>query len=197
MQENRYSVPRGTYKGANTIVGVNKINNEYIIISDLDTGNEIAKHEIPQTKGNLVSNKDHKRDKSEKIETMIKKMTEKFDNQESAKMFLDGIHTAKSRYIRDQLMVIDSAMKSYNSDSINRALDYCLKNRLLSAADFTDTVKHYSKISVNCDVEAEITAVKGLSDTATDKMTAKAYVRDIKVYAEIINGTKGGVKYDK
>ncbi|EYE87201.1 hypothetical protein Q428_14620 [Fervidicella metallireducens AeB] len=190
IQGNRYTVPRGTYKGPHTNVGVTKIEDQYIVIYDLDTEIEIARHEIPQSKGNLVANNHHRRDKSQKIKTMIENIIKKFTDQDKAKVLLEGIHNEKPRYIRDQLMLIDSVIQSASNSSISKALDYCVKNHLFSAVDFRDAVNHYSKINVeseNAPVE-----IKGITESATSKITGKVKVRSISEYADIMNGSNGG-----
>lgn len=72
IQGNRYTVPRGTYKGSNTYVAVNKVNSTHLTIYDLESGKELANFDIPPTKGNLVVNNDHRRDKLLKIAELIK-----------------------------------------------------------------------------------------------------------------------------
>ena len=46
IKGNRYSVPIGTYKGPYTYVGVNKIGDKHLIIYDIETKRELAKHRL-------------------------------------------------------------------------------------------------------------------------------------------------------
>ena len=191
VRGNRYTVPTGTYKGTDTYVGVSKIENTYLVIYELESGKELARHEIPQTKGNLVSNKDHKRDKSIKVVQLINSVASKFLDIEKAMQFLEVIHTEKRRYTRDQLMLIESAINGVSKEVTNRALDYCLKYKLYSAVDFRDTVKHYSKAVENT-VPEEQPQTKGITAAASEKMAVKAQIRDISEYTNIMNNKTGG-----
>lgn len=192
IQGNRYTVPRGTYKGPHTYVGVNKIDNNFLIIFDLESGSELARHEIPQTKGNLVRNNDHKRDKSSKVSSMIENTSGKFSDREKARLFLEEIHKEKPRYIRDQIMLIETCIQSINTETIDKALDYCINNRLFSAVDFRDAVKHYSRITDGLEDVHQAQQIKGLTENSTVKINAKAQVRDISEYIKIMNGNTGG-----
>lgn len=188
VKGNRYTVPRGTYKGPHTYVGINKVENHSLIIFDLENGKELARHEIPQTKGNLQRNSDHIRDKSGKVSYMIENVSGKFSDKEKAKLMLEGIHSEKPRYMRDQLMLIESVIEHSNIKSIEKALDYCIKNKLFSAVDFRDAVKHYTRLTETPD---SISSLEGLTESSTSKISAKAQIRDMAEYIRIINNTGG------
>lgn len=190
VRGNRYTVPTGTYKGPYTNVGVSRFKDKYIIIFDLDSGEEIARHEIPSTKGNLVKNNDHRRDKSKKIQAMIDNISQKFKNEDKAKILIDEIRKEKPRYIRDQLMVLDSVATASSDAAINKALDYCINNKLFSATDFKDAVNHYSKIVAQSDVIPP--EIKGITESATNKISSKVQIRSIEEYVKIMNGKGGG-----
>ncbi|MDD4835435.1 MAG: IS21 family transposase [Lutispora sp.] len=191
IQGNRYTVPRGTYKGPNTYVGVSKIENTYLIIYELESGKEIARHEIPQTKGNLVVNNDHKRDKSSKIVELIKTTASKFSDTEKATLFLEEIRAQKPRYTRDQIHLIETTFKIADKESLDNALDYCIKNKLFSAVDFRDAVNHYNRNTKNT-TNIEQTQIKGITSVSSEKMAIKAQVRDISEYTDIMNNRAGG-----
>ena len=188
IQGNRYTVPRGTYKGPNTSVGVQKIGGTHVIIYDINTQKEIARHEVPTTKGNLVSNNNHRRDNTKKIGELIENVIKKFNNLDNAAIFLNAIHIDKPRYIRDQLMLIDSVLKTVDENVADKALNYCLTNKLYSAVDFKDAAVHYSR---TVDVEEnfkDMQPLKGLTESAAKALSAKAQIRDLNEYAKIFNG---------
>ncbi len=189
IKGNRYSVPIGTYKGPYTYVGVNKINNK-IIIYDMETKREIAIHEVPETKGNLIKNNNHKRDKNLKITQWINNLSEKFSDAQKSKIFLDEIHKDKPRYMRDQLMVIEEALKTADKTAIDKALEFCVNNKLNSALDFKDAVNHYSKIT---NEKTNITEpIKGLSEAVSLKIAIKPRIRELSDYVKIMNERSGG-----
>lgn len=184
IKGNRYTVPIGTYKGTYTYVSVNIIGSK-LLIYDIETKAEIAKHEIPETKGNLIKNNNHKRDKSQKINTWMNSLSEKFTDAQNAKIFLDEIHKDKPRYMRDQLMLIEETLKTTDKTVTEKALEFCVNNRLNSALDFKDAVKHYSKITVEKTNVKE--PLKGLTENVSLKIGIKPKVRDLSDYVKIIN----------
>lgn len=188
IQGNRYTVPRGTYKGSDTYVGIQKIGNTNIIIYDINTHNEIARHEVPSTKGNLVSNNNHRRDKTKKINDLIEDMIKKFKDVDNAAIFLSAIHVDKPRYMRDQLVLIESVLKKVDENVADRALKYCVANKLYSAVDFRDAATHYSRNVDTGDLVVDTNPIKGLTESATKALAAKAKIRDINEYTEIFNG---------
>jgi len=190
IQGNRYTVPRGTYKGPNTYVGVTKIRNKHLIIFDLETEKELAKFEIPCTKGNLVRNNNHLRDKSQKINSLMKRLAEKFPDSQKAQAFFEEIHKEKPRYIRDQLTLIEASLESVDRIAINKALDFCMSQRLNSAVDFRDAVKHYAILTQ--EKNASPPQITGLTETASAKIGIKPRVRDISEYVKIMSENQGG-----
>ena len=107
---NFYTLPSGTYKGRGTQVRVSK-DNTAIVISD-QSNNHICTQIISTGKGNLVRNTDHKREKSTGITQMITDISCMFTNQELAMSYLEGIHREKSRYVRDQLFLLNKLLRS-------------------------------------------------------------------------------------
>lgn len=191
IQGNRYTVPRGTYKGPNTYVAVSKVDSTHLIIYDLESHKELANFDIPPTKGNLVVNNNHRRDKSLKIAELIKTTAEKFSDPLRAASFLEEIHKEKPRYIRDQIQLIESMIKTSNEESIDNALNYCIKFKLYSAVDFKDAIKHYSR-DIEDITNIEGVQIKGITHASSEKIAAKAQVRDISEYAKIMNKKVGG-----
>jgi hypothetical protein len=121
---------------------------------------------------------------------MIDNISRKFKDVDKAKILIEGIRNEKPRYIRDQLIIIDSVVATKSGDSINRALDYCVNNKLFSAVDFRDAVNYYSRIIVEADNVAP--ELKGITESATTKISSKVQVRSINEYVSIMNGNSGG-----
>jgi transposase len=131
---NFYTLPKGTYKGRGTQVKVSK-DNAFIIISD-QAGKHLCTHTISAGKGNLVRNTDHKREKSDTINQMIKDISCMFSNHELAILYMEGIRAAKPRYVRDQLILIKQTIESTDTQTIDNTLQYCLQMKVFSANDF-------------------------------------------------------------
>ena len=131
---NFYTLPSGTYKGRGSQVKVSK-DNAFIIISD-QAGKHLYTHAISSGKGNLVRNTDHKREKSDTINQMIKDISCMFSNPELAILYMEGIRAEKPRYVRDQLILLKQTIESTDTQTIDNTLQYCLQMKVFSANDF-------------------------------------------------------------
>jgi len=189
IKGNRYSVPLGTYQGPRTYVKVTKIDDDYLIIQSLDTNEELARHKIAVGKGNLQKNNNHKRDKSQTIEVLMNNIIAKFSDPSAAGIFIRRIHEDKPRYIRDQLMVIQSVLNNHPAKVINKALSFCLQNKLFSAGDFKDAANHYGKEKEN--VGPESIEVIPLLPDSKEKIKTRPQIRSITEYKRVFNKTTG------
>jgi len=189
IEGNRYSVPLGTYKGPHTYIRAKKINNEYIVILGIDSEKELARHKIAKGKGELKKNNNHKREKSPKIPVLINEIAARFKEPFIANKFLQKIQEEKPRYIRDQLLLIQSAIKNKNIEIINKALDFCINNHLYSAVDFKDAVNHYCQEKPETNAEENDVDIAPLSPESTEKIKTKPQVRHISEYTKIFKQT--------
>jgi len=186
IKGNRYSVPIGTYQGPDTNVRVVKTDNNKYIILALEKDTELARHDIPKNKGNLIQNNDHKRKKSKKIPVLMKEIILSFQDKDNALEFLNRIHADKPRYIRDQLLLIQTSITDRSDKNISQALEFCIKNNLFSAVDFRDAILHYGKVINKKPKTLEVDVVP-LSPYSADKIKAKPQIRDIAEYSKIFN----------
>ncbi|WP_066640169.1 IS21 family transposase [Desulfolucanica intricata] len=191
-KSNRYSLPLGTYKDKkeNKVLLV-KTENNTILLVDKETGEKLAEHPICFEKGKLVKNTNHGRDRSKGIQSYIKEVATLLDNTPQVQEFLNAIHTHKNRYIRDQLQLIKQNIASVDKQIIREALDYCLKNKLFSASEFSDALKHYQnliKIPTDNTTATTCTDINPLHEVDRSKMKTKPEVRSINEYKKILCG---------
>jgi transposase len=131
---NYYTLPLGTYKGKDTLVNITISGNE---LSINDASKQlICTHKLSQEKGKVISNTDHKRDKTKKVDNLLMETAMLFPDYDLACVYLGKIRQEKSRYIRDQLNLIKKAIQSGSPESIKETLKYCVKNAIYSATDF-------------------------------------------------------------
>ena len=142
-KSNLYTLPIGSYKGQGTQVMV-KDEQGYLIMAD-GQGNEICRHKICAEKGQIISNTDHKREKSERVDELIKQVAQSFDDVEKAEKYLLNIRQKKNRYIRDQLMTIKSIIEQTDKNIVSKALDFCCENNVFSATDFKSVATKYAR----------------------------------------------------
>lgn len=184
---NRYSVPLGTYKGPHTYVKAYKTDHEVIIL-DPENNQELARHELLISKGGLQKNNNHGRDRNGRIPELISELSQKFHDSFKANAFLQEIRKLRPRYIRDQIMVINSAIKGQTPEAINKALDFCVKNHLYSGGDFKDAVAHFGKEKYIQESSNNLN-ITLLSQDSLEKVKIKPQIRDMREYIKILDTT--------
>jgi transposase len=187
---NRYSVPIGTYDGTEKLVEVMEAPENILVISDLETKQELARHSISLEKGKLVKNNNHGRDRSKGIDKYIETVAALFNQPLQAKEWLEKIRAQKPRYIRDQLQMIQKGIKDIDAPVTEKALNYCLKYNLFSATDFNDAIDHFDKIQPKGGTtksnEADFMKIKPLDEMDRSKFVTKPMVRDFDYYKEVL-----------
>ncbi|MHB8171929.1 MAG: IS21 family transposase [Thermincolia bacterium] len=187
---NRYSLPFGTYNGKDQDVVLEVTDDNLLVIYDQENGREVARHPISFEKGKLIQNTNHRRDRSKGIDNYLDTVSDYFNDPVKARTYLEQIRTNKPRYIRDQLQFIQQHIHSVDKQLAGQALDFCLKNKLFSAVDFVDTVKHFGErySARKTAFETKPPELKPLDELDRSKLKTKPQVRDIKVYQQLMNG---------
>ena len=140
-KRNWYSLPVGTYKGRGTNVIIRAQDGE-LIIKDTN-GRHLATHEICFGKGRVVSNTDHKRDKSKNLDGLMLDVAILFPDNDSALMYLEKIRKEKPRYARDQCLYIRKCLERADVDIAGKTLRYCIDHDIHSAKDFEAVMDKY------------------------------------------------------
>jgi len=190
---NRYSLPQGTYDGTERYADLEPTADSMLIIYDPKTGEEITKHSISYEKGKLIKNNAHRRDMSKKISEYVEHILTLLPQTLQARVFVDKLREFKSRYIRDQLQILEKNIKGVDNSLITKALKYCLKQKLYSAIDFSDTLKYFKELTeVNSKNVTTISFVdiKPIEAKNSELIKTKPEVRDIKIYQNIMMGGK-------
>jgi len=138
---NRYTVPFGTYT-PDLQVSL-EIDGDRLIISDIFGDKIIAEHTLSENKGELISNNNHKRDRSTNIDELQNTLLKRFADSEDAAVLLTQIRRLKPRYARDQFALIDKTLATHKSPVIEKALNYCVSHSLYSAVEFRDAAQYY------------------------------------------------------
>ncbi|WP_333871815.1 IS21 family transposase [Desulforamulus putei] len=176
---NRYSVPLGTFKDTKSFVYLDLSEADNLKIIDPQTGEVIARHLVCRDKGKLIKNNNHGRDRSRKIQELINHFIEEHHDLPELGAFLDGIRSAKPRYVRDQLQLIQSTLQDMDKSVIERALHYCLKNRLYSASDFGDAVGYFRQNASLGTEPFSSAEIKTIDPENSYKLKIKPEVRDL------------------
>jgi transposase len=165
---NFYSVPFGTYQGKGSTVLVRQQDGEFIIMVP-GSLQEICKHTIPSEQGLKVIKTDHKRDKSLEVEVMMLKVANEFDNPDAARHWIGEIYKLRTRYMRDQLQLIQEVLaKDEWRQAANRAMYFCHQNNVLSANDFRAIVAQDVK-TMKAMPQSDVRILNPLSGDKLDK----------------------------
>jgi hypothetical protein len=151
---NRYTLPLGTYKGKETKVDVLPQQDE-LTIKDLH-GNLLCTHKRSYQRGKVISNTDHKRDKSEKLDALVIDVATMFPDYDNALRYLKRIRTEKNRYARDQITLIKKEVEKAVPEIVSKSLNYCLENNINSANDFAAVVQKYQRESDSSDMDIPV-----------------------------------------
>lgn len=190
-QSNRYSVPLGTYK-KDKVVYLTITNDSYLVIHDKVAGNVIAEHKLATCKGKLVQDRNHTRDRSRGIPEYIDYLAAKFNHSNLAKSYLENVHRAYPRYIRDQLQLIQRKIDGLDEELMDQAMDECVKKKLYSANDFSDVVEYLKRqrsLNTNLMLQPPVyQRTKPLNEKDGSVLLAKPSTRDPKEYEEVFKG---------
>jgi len=179
---NRYTVPLGTYPTDSEVVL--EIEGDRLIISNLFGDYCIAEHMLSKEKGELVSNNNHKRDTSARLNDLHDSLLRRFDDIEKAEAFLAQIRILKPRYTRDQFALISKTLDTHDRAAIEKALDYCVTHSLYSAVEFRNAAEYFGG---RLDAETEcVTVDPSIIDFKTTVAVSKK--RPLSEYARAMRG---------
>ena len=191
---NRYSVPLGTYKHNQENSVLLQNNSDTLIIIDPETSEALAQHPICLEKGKLIKNNNHGRDRSRSIQVCVDEIINLLGSTEAVKELVDKLRVSKTRYLRDQLQLIEKTVANVdnvNPYTISMAVSYCLTNQLYSATDICDALKHYAqliKVIEDNTIDLVKEQIKPLHQIDLSKLKAKPQIRNISPYMVILNG---------
>lgn len=188
-KSNRYSVPLGTFNQMKDVF-IKITDDTHLLIIVPETGELLAKHSIETTKGNLIQDSNHVRDCTIGIDDYITKVAEEFTEKEVAINYLNEIRKLRSRYIRDQLQLIDKQIPNYTQEVIDQALEVCISSSLYSATEFSDVIKHLDR---QCDATVASQNIKDINPLHTSSDShyqTSVYKSDVQEYLSVLEGER-------
>lgn len=178
---NRYSLPLGTYKPGRTVSLV--IDGDTLRIYDYFDCVIIADHKISKNKGELVQNNNHKRDTTEKLDSIQGVLLDLLGNCEEADVFLRQVRCLKARYARDQFDLAKEVIHNYSTRAIEKALVFCVSNSLFSAVEFRNAAEYFE-----ARLEKELEQIAELPKIILFKPIAATKKRDLSAYEQVVKG---------
>ena len=138
---NFYTLPLGTYQGRKTSILLSQTESHL----NLYAMNEIllATHQISSSKGELVRNRDHAREKSKSYQQKHQQVHHLLGFDERAALYLDLLQKKKPRYYHDNLRAIIKGMQDITQEFVRQGLDFCLENEVYNGADFCQVAMKY------------------------------------------------------
>ena len=112
-----------------------------MIIYDSETGETLGNHNLSKEKGKLIQDKNHLRDRTKGISAMMESTIGKFEDQILAQMFMLEIKKKYTRYIRDQLQLVNQQWNHFPSTFVNSGLKFCVEKRLFSGSELKDMIQ--------------------------------------------------------
>lgn len=191
-QSNRYSVPFGSYDAHGRQV-VLKVNDDNLTIIDQQTGEILSEHQISTASGKLIQRSSDRRNRSVGIPKLMAQVVQSFTDQTAAHQFTKQLHQKYPRYIRDQLQVILRLRGDYSQQALDKALEFCLKQHLISATDFKATMEMLPEYEAHLDrVRDELATLPLVEATQAKLEILQPEVRSLEVYAKILKGAHHG-----
>lgn len=135
---NRYSLPLGSYHKEKTVDLV--IIDDKLQIWQCFGDYMIAEHTISLSKGQLIKSSDHKRNKEDSVIALQTKILDVLGTH--LESYLLQIKKHKSRYYRDQLLLLQDIMKRFDITIIQSACEYCSTHELYSINDVRAACKY-------------------------------------------------------
>lgn len=186
---NRYSVPLDTFDGTEKKVFLQLNEDDELIIFDLQSRKELARHDLCHEKGKLIKSRSHGRDRTKGIAAYIEHTAALCPDPLVATLYLNEVYKEKPRYMRDQLQIIEKQLVTTEGQDVVQAFDYCMKNRLYGAKFFTDAALHFEKqrmFSVVTNTQPSEPSVKSIRNKEANKIQVS--VRDISIYQRVMGG---------
>jgi len=179
---NRYSLPLGTYSPG-LEVSVDIVDNR-LVIKDLFGDYVIAEHLLSMNKGELISNNNHRRDRTTSLDNLQNLLLTRFNGSENADVFIQQIRKLKPRHARDQFDLVGKTLDSLSSPTIEKALNYCVTHSLYSAVEFRNAAQYFEGRH-----EAEIEGISHNPNVFVfDSSAAVSKKRPLSEYERVIKG---------
>lgn len=178
---NRYAVPKGTYSENKKVLVVHKGN--HLTVAEI-TGEFLAEHEVPETKGNLVMGNIEKISRISILD-LKSQVLELLENTTEANYWLNSVIELHPKNQRKYFIKILKTFVSLDKNELQKSLKYCVANQKWNPDDVLAITNHFSEENKRSS-EQTITPPPMLNNRGFS-----VPVRDIEEYDQICGG---GVK---
>jgi transposase len=143
-KQNRYQVPRGTYRPGRKVRI--EIDSGRISLIDPDTGSAIAEHDLIIDRiGVLARLKTGlERNRGTKNDEVKKRVIEAFSSSDMAAEYVSNVLHKYPRYNKEQLSGIKKLQEIYSLEQLHQAIAYCTERELYSVDEFRATLEYFN-----------------------------------------------------
>jgi len=134
----RYSVPFGTYSNFQKVKVLEEDGQLLLYSPD---GIFIDSHPLSTTPGSLNKKPNHARDKSAKVQQLVREAQTSLGDTPQALQFLQTIQKVRRRYVRDQMLLVLKTARQCEPEILRQAVNACLECGSSSATDLRDFVE--------------------------------------------------------
>jgi hypothetical protein len=139
---------------------------------------------LSTSKGELISNNNHRRDTSTKLDVIQHELLVRFSGAEEAGVFLTQIRRLKPRYTRDQFDLLEKTLDNHSQTTICKALNYCVTHSLYSAVEFKNAAQYFES-----QIESKISQIYQSGETIVfNSVAAVSKKRELTEYARAAKG---------
>jgi transposase len=186
-EQNRYHMPKGTYRPGRKARIVVNTDSGSVCFYDNQSGEflEELKLAADGVKGKCIRNTHPERDRRIQHNELIGKVIKGFDDSPEAESFVNNILANKPRYTRDQMCMIVRLQEKYTTEELLKAVEYCSVRELYSAADFGDTLGYFAS-------KQDVPKVAGVAIPVKYSIVIAEH-RPITAYASLSSVIGGGV----
>lgn len=142
-KSNFYTLPLGTYQGAQTWVLLKEGQEEIRLYTP--NGALLTTHPLCYEQGMVIRNADHSRDKSQSIQKLKEEIIAIMPHKEKGELFIEMLYKDKPRYIRDNLLMLKKHIPHLPAEFLAEALCFCLENHLYNSNRLVEVARHYHK----------------------------------------------------
>jgi hypothetical protein len=126
----------------------------------------LAVHPVCYERGMYIRNTNHARERSQSILQLKDDVLQMIPDKDIGQIYLDRLHKEKSRYLRDNLLLLKKHIPDIEKNYLSEAIRFCFENNLINAARLLEIAKHYQKeaqwVSKGKITTPDITLKKGI-----------------------------------
>lgn len=181
-KSNFYTLPQGTYKATGVEVLL-KEKDDHLEIYNMDK-ELIATHKLCLLQGELISNTNHKRDTSLKLEQLMQQAADNFTNPDLAMEYFIQIKKQYPRYTRDHIQAITKSLSETDAAIADKTLMFCLNNKVINGNEWVQVLHILASENENSQLMEEI---KLLDENNIKKALQTPQTSNIDDYENLIN----------